>query len=83
MPRGTEFHLLCTPFKERWHCVGQALGFCSESVPTGRPSAYGLKFALRNTMELTQPLFPAGNQDIDDKTGSKLCAMLETVRCDQ
>ena len=35
--------------KEQWHCVGQAAGLCSESVPTGKPSAYGLRFALRNT----------------------------------
>ena len=47
-PRGKEFHLPCNPFKEIWHCPGQALGLCSESVPTGKPSAYGYRFDPNN-----------------------------------
>ena len=34
--------------------VGQALGLCSEIVPTGKPSAYSLRFALGNNFT-TQP----------------------------
>ena len=33
----------------------QALGLCSESVPTGKHSAYSLRFALRSTFTI-QPL---------------------------
>ena len=53
-PRSKELHLPCNPFKELCHCPGQALGLCSESVPTGKPSAYGTRFALGNTFT-TQP----------------------------
>ena len=30
--------------------VGHALGLCSEIVPTGKPSAYGLRFAFRKSL---------------------------------
>ena len=50
MPRGMAWHLSCNPFTGLCHCPGQALGLCSESVPTGKPSAYSLRFKLFKTL---------------------------------